>query len=86
MRYGDGWLAMPHLMANELAVSLDHVPQHFPVKAKYVIHIFANGGPSHVDTFDYKPELEKFDGKTAPTGNLKTERPTGNVMKSPLQV
>ncbi len=90
---GMGWLALPHLMANELTPdlaneptgSLDHVPQHYPVKAKYVIHIFANGGPSHVDTFDYKPELEKFDGKTAPTGNLKTERPTGNVMKSPYK-
>ncbi len=41
---GMGWLALPHLMANELAANelssgLDHVPQHYPVKAKYVIHI-----------------------------------------------
>src|SRR5205085_2065904 len=34
---------------------------HFPVKAKAVIHIFASGGPSQVDTWDPKPELKKFD-------------------------
>ena len=39
---------------------------HFPVKAKHIIHIFASGGPTHVDTFDPKPELNKFDGKTIP--------------------
>ena len=37
---------------------------HFPAKAKRVIFLFMYGGPSHVDTFDYKPELFKFDGKT----------------------
>ncbi len=45
------------------------VPVHFPAKAKHVIHIFLSGGPSHVDTFDYKPELAKYDGKTLPEGN-----------------
>ena len=55
---------------------------HFPARAKHVIHLFMNGGPSHVDTFDYKPALEKLDGKTAGE-NRKTERPTGAVMKSP---
>ena len=39
---------------------------HFPVKAKSVIHIFAEGGPSHVDTWDPKPELTKFADKTIP--------------------
>src|SRR5467141_2321052 len=39
---------------------------HFPVKAKAVIHIFAEGGPSHVDTWDPKPELAKFADKTLP--------------------
>src|SRR6185436_18624844 len=33
---------------------------HFPVKAKRVIHLFMNGGPSHVDTFDPKPSLQKY--------------------------
>src|SRR5690606_821112 len=36
---------------------------HFPPKAKRAIHIFSPGGVSHVDTFDYKPDLEKHDGK-----------------------
>jgi hypothetical protein len=35
---------------------------HFPAKAKGVIWLFINGGPSHVDTWDYKPELERRDG------------------------
>ena len=47
---------------------------HFPAKAKRIIHIFANGGPSHVDTFDPKPALEKYAGKLLPMENLKTER------------
>ena len=37
---------------------------HFPAKAKRVIHVFSAGGVSHLDVFDYKPELEKLDGKT----------------------
>ena len=39
-------------------------PPMIPGKAKSVIFLFMYGGPSHVDTFDYKPELYKFDGKT----------------------
>ena len=38
-------------------------PSMFPAKAKSVIWLFMNGGPSQVDTWDYKPELEKRDGK-----------------------
>src|SRR5207248_10479602 len=56
---------------------------HFPAKAKRVIHIFANGGPSHVDTFDPKPSLAKLHGKPLPMDNLKTERRTGSAFKSP---
>ena len=39
---------------------------HFAAKAKHIIHIFASGGPTQVDTWDPKPELAKFDGKTIP--------------------
>src|SRR3954469_3629827 len=42
---------------------LPHAP-HFPGKAKAVIHIFAQGAPSHVDTWDYKPMLTKMNNKT----------------------
>ena len=41
---------------------------HFPAKAKRVLHIFAQGAPSHIDTWDPKPELAKFDGKSLPNG------------------
>ena len=46
------------------ADSVDNtVRNHFPIRAKRVIHFFLNGGPSHVDTFDPKPSLEKYAGK-----------------------
>jgi hypothetical protein len=46
---------------------------HFPGKAKRIIHLFMNGGPSQVDTFDPKPELEKFAGKKLDTSNLSAQ-------------
>ena len=41
-------------------------PQHFPAKAKSCIYLMMNGAPSQVDTFDFKPELEKYAGKQLP--------------------
>ena len=58
---------------------------HFPAKAKQIIHILANGGPSHVDTFDPKPSLQRLAGKPLPTENLKTERKTGAAFPSPFK-
>lgn len=58
---------------------------HFPGTAKHVIHIFCNGGPSHVDTFDPKPMLTKYHGKELPTKNLRTERKTGAALGSPFK-
>src|SRR5437899_7095017 len=58
---------------------------HFPAKAKRVIHLFMNGGPSHVDTFDPKPALAKYAGKTLPAPNLRTERKTGAAFPSPFR-
>src|ERR1043165_6576205 len=58
---------------------------HFTGTAKRVIHIFANGGASQVDTFDPKPMLDKYDGKPLPTENLRTERKTGAAFKSPFK-
>src|SRR5689334_16796755 len=58
---------------------------HFPGKAKRVIHLFMNGGPSHVDTFDPKPLLAKYAGKPLPTENLRTERKTGAAFPSPFK-
>src|SRR5215813_10094492 len=59
-------------------------PPHFPAKAKRIINLFLNGGPSQVDTFDPKPMLDKYHGKPIPSGNLRTERKTGNLLKSPF--
>lgn len=84
---GLGALALNDLLASEASAEASPLAARLPplpAKAKHVIHLFMNGGPSHVDTFDYKPELAKYDGKTAPMGNLKTERPTGNVLGSPF--
>ncbi len=58
---------------------------HFGSRAKHVIHLFMNGGPSHVDTFDPKPSLEKYAGKNLPTENLRTERKTGAAFPSPYK-
>ncbi len=58
---------------------------HFPARAKRVIHLFMNGGPSHVDTFDPKPLLGKLAGKMLPTKNLRTERKTGAAFPSPFE-
>jgi hypothetical protein len=58
---------------------------HFPARARHVIHIYLNGGPSQVDTFDPKPLLKRYQGKTLPTGNLTTERKTGTALPSPFR-
>jgi hypothetical protein len=68
---------------NYISPLVPKAPQ-FPAKAKRVIHIFANGGPSHVDTFDPKPSLQKYAGRKLPMDNLKTERKTGAGLASPF--
>ena len=59
-------------------------PNHFPAKAKQVLQIFCPGAASHVDLWDYKPSLEKFDG-TAMPGDVEVtfQGKNGNLMKSP---
>jgi hypothetical protein len=58
---------------------------HFPARAKRVIHLFMNGGPSHVDTFDPKPTLTRLAGQPLPSPNLRTERRTGAAFPSPYR-
>jgi len=69
------------------ASTLDPKTPHHTPKAKHVIFLFMNGGPSQVDTFDYKPELAKRDGKPLDgfdknTGFFTEE--VGPLMKSPF--
>jgi hypothetical protein len=85
---GVGSLALAQLASDSSAEKSSTNPllpkqPHFPAKAKHVIHLFMNGGPSQVDTFDPKPELQARGGDKLPAGNLKTERPTGALFPSP---
>lgn len=91
---GFGGLALAQIMADTQAAEpnsnrganplLPKLP-HFAAKAKRVIHIFANGGPSHVDTFDPKPALEKYAGQPMPGDTPRTERKTGALYPSPFR-
>ena len=57
-------LAKPSLVSAGSAE--DTAGPHFARQGQALVHIFANGGPSHVDTFDPKPLLAKFHGKPIP--------------------
>ena len=58
---------------------------HFPARAKRIIHLFMNGGPSQVDTFDPKPALARWNGQRPPASGLRTERGTAGLMMSPFR-
>lgn len=78
-----GSLALSH----HLALGDGSKPiRHHPAKVKRVIQVFLNGGASQMDTFDYKPELEKRHGQTIDFGIKASATGTpGPVMKSPFQ-
>lgn len=57
---------------------------HFAPKAKHIIYLVMNGGMSQVDTFDPKPALDKYHGQPMPGEQVKTERITGSLMRSPF--
>ncbi len=80
---GVGALGLGDLLRSEAAAA-GALP-HFPGRAKRVIHFFLNGGPSHIDTFDPKPALQKYAGKELPEGKLRTERKTGAAFPSPFE-
>jgi len=92
---GFGLLGLAGVMASDGALaapadSTDLHPlaprqPHFPARAKRVVHLFMNGGPSHVDTFDHKPLLDKYHGKPLPNPNLRTERKTSGALRSPFK-
>src|SRR6266540_3439812 len=70
---GNG-LGLPKAAAAEPGLSADTNPlaprkPHFPAKAKHIVHVFAQGAPSHVDTWDPKPALAQYDGKPIPGAN-----------------
>jgi hypothetical protein len=57
---------------------------HFTPRAKRVIFLFLNGGLSQVDSFDPKPVLTERDGQPMPGPKIKTDRASGNLMRSPF--
>ncbi len=86
---GLGMLGLATLLADDRARAAPANPlapkaPHFPGKAKRVVHLFMNGGPSHVDTFDPKPALDKYHGKPLTVPSLRTERKTAGAMRSPF--
>lgn len=91
---GFGMLALSAMLAEEARADvkinspaedpLAPKAPHFPAKAKRVIFLFMHGGPSQVDTFDYKPLLERDDGKPLPFSKPRVvSGQTGNLLKSP---
>jgi len=91
MACGFGYLALAGLAGRAAAVANPFAPRlpHHTPRAKRIIFLFMQGGPSQIDTFDYKPALEKFDGTKMPFDDARTIANTGNrgtdqrVMKSP---
>ena len=80
---GFGYLALASLLdkvaqAEAAPSPLLPKPPHFPAKAKRVIFLCMQGGPSHVDSFDYKPQLMEDHGKQGKYG--------GSLLKSPWQL
>jgi hypothetical protein len=84
---GFAGLALIDLLARDQAFAGESIrPVHFPARAKHVVFLFMNGGPSQVDTFDPKPELTKWHN-TQYSGELivgSNNRPIGNLTQSPF--
>ncbi|MGV3720521.1 MAG: DUF1501 domain-containing protein [Actinomycetota bacterium] len=76
--------AAPRQAAGGFKSPLNAREPHFTPRAKRVIFLFMKGGPSHIDTFDYKPLLERDHGKPLPFAKPRVQfAPTGNLLKSP---
>jgi hypothetical protein len=77
--YGLGGMAFANLLGKAEAAPSDHwqgvlKKPHFPVKARRVIHLCMAGGPSHLETFDWKPELKRLDGQPFPESFTKGQQ------------
>lgn len=87
MGSGFGMLGLSGLLAQQ-NIALGAEPTgmpHFPAKAKRVIFLFMNGGPSQIDTFDPKPELARWAGKRPDSVDIRTERKTTGLAPSPVK-
>jgi hypothetical protein len=83
---GFGSLGLAGVLAHaEAANPLAARSPHFAPRAKRVIFLFMNGGPSHVDTFDPKPALAKHHGEKPPEGLGKGRQAGRVLMGSPFK-
>jgi hypothetical protein len=85
---GFGHLAMSAMLQGKQGLAADTntatSPQHFLPRARRVIFLFMKGGPSHVDTFDFKPRLQADDGKPLPFAKPRVQfAATGKLLASP---
>jgi hypothetical protein len=94
-----GWLALAGLVGRDQAQAaartaddspLAEKPPHFRPRVKRIIHLFMNGGPSQMDTFDPKPELNRFNGQPLPDSVKAQLQPTqrnrvGTIFGSPFK-
>jgi hypothetical protein len=80
---GFGALGLAGLMGEAQAAAPNGLPHHTP-RAKRVIFLFMNGGPSHVDTFDPKPALKQYEGQQ-PSGDLYKKSKGSGFMASPYR-
>jgi hypothetical protein len=80
-------LARDGLLAGEAANPLEARAPHFPARAKRVIHLYCTGALSHVDTWDYKPELIKRHGQPMPGVDklITFQGENGNLTRSPWE-
>jgi hypothetical protein len=90
--------ALTYLLGHDLArgsessasrpADLTPRPSHFPAKARSVIHLFMNGGPSQMDLFDPKPALDKHHGEAyfdKIAGEVEFIKDAGTIMRSPFR-
>lgn len=83
---GLGMIGLANVLAADTPAVSPLAPRtpHFPARAKHIIHLYMNGGPSQVDTFDPKPALAAYQGqRPASIVNLRTENGTGGLLPSP---
>src|SRR5471030_357641 len=86
---GFGYIALQAMLGKEQAQAAVENPlapkaTPFPARAKRVVFLFMKGGPSHVDTFDPKPLLQRDDGKPYPFAQPRVQfAETGKLLKSP---
>jgi hypothetical protein len=92
---GTGLLGLGALLADESSAAglnsalsgVNSKPSraHFAPGAKRLIHLLMNGGPSQIDTFDYKPLLARYEGQRPAAVDLRTQRKTTGILKSPFR-